>query len=127
MQALYQMSMTGDSAGVAVAQFRAEQDMAHADITYFEELLLGIDIKRADLLQSIGSVADRPVSELDPVEKAILLIGTYELQHRLDVPFRVVINEAVELAKQFGASESYRFVNSILDVLARCREPGNFA
>lgn len=105
-------------------QFCSEQNMDRADVDYFKGLLSGIAKEEQALLSSIEPIIDRPLAELDPVEKSILLIGSFEMQHRLDIPFRVVINEGVELAKKFGASESYRFVNSILDALAKNRTAG---
>ncbi len=119
LQALYQMELTGDNAGVVESQFRVEQDVKRADMSYFGELLSGIANSKLDLLQEMVPLLDRTVGELDPVEKSILLIGCYELMQRREVPYRVAINEGVELAKQFGASESYRFINSILDAVAR--------
>ena len=73
----------------------------------------------AALDASLGELIDRPVGQLDPVERAVLLIGLYELGQRLDVPYRVVINEGVELAKRFGATEGHKFVNAVLDRAAR--------
>ena len=124
MQALYQIQMTGDSAHTVSGQFCSEQNMDRVDVDYFKELLSGIAKEEQGLLSSFEPILDRPLAELDPVEKSILLIGSFEMQHRLDVPYRVVINEGVELAKQFGASESYRYVNSILDALAKNRTAG---
>lgn len=124
MQALYQIQMTGDSAHIVKGQFCSDQNMDRVDVDYFKELLSGIAREEQGLLSSFEPILDRPLAELDPVEKSILLIGSFEMQHRLDVPYRVVINEGVELAKQFGASESYRYVNSILDALAKNRMAG---
>ena len=122
LQALYQIEMTGDPAGVVKSQFCSDQNKQNlkgTDITYFEELLDGIDLHRSELLATISPVLDRSLDKLDKVEKAILLIGSYELLHRADIPYRVSINEGIELAKQFGATESHRYINSILDSLAQ--------
>jgi N utilization substance protein B len=119
LQALYQMQMTGDAAAEVERQFREDNDMKRVDTTYFHDLLSGIAAKEDQLLESITPKLDRDLKEIDPVEKAILLIGTFELMERIDLPYRVVINESVELAKLFGASESYKYVNSILDQQAK--------
>ena len=119
LQALYQVEMTGDSAIVVEQQFRAEKEMQGTDMAYFHELLSGTMQHRTPLLESVGPLSNRKLEELDPVEKAILLIGSFELTHRVEIPYRVVISEAVELAKKFGATESHRFINSVLDALAK--------
>lgn len=118
LQALYQMQLTGDSASVVEQQFLSDHDMKRVDTTYLHELLVGIAAEEDALLETIKSKLDRDIGEIDPVEKAILLIGSFELSKRVDVPYKVVINEAVELAKLFGASDSFKYVNSILDQLA---------
>lgn len=119
LQALYQMEMTGHTVNVVEQQFRAEQEMKGTDMVYFHELLNGTVQYRSSILASIEPVIDRKLEELDPVEKVILLIGGFELTHRVEIPYRVVISEGVELAKKFGATESHRFINSVLDALAR--------
>jgi transcription antitermination protein NusB len=119
MQALYQMQLTGDSAAEIERQFLEDNDMKRVDTTYFHELLSGVAAKQEELLESIEPKLDRKMDEIDPVEKAILLIGTFELIERIDLPYRVVINESIELAKLFGASESFKYINSILDQQAR--------
>lgn len=119
LQALYQMQLSGCSASEAETQFRQDFDLKRVDTAYLHDLLAGIEAGRTALIEALAPNLDRPESELDPVERAVLLIGSYELMHRIDIPFRVVINENVELAKQFGASESHRLVNSVLDALAR--------
>ncbi len=93
--------------------------MKRADMEYFRDILLGISKDQKRLEQLITDKADRPFSELDPVEKGILMMGAYELASRVDVPYRVVINEGIELAKSFGAADSHKYVNSILDALAK--------
>ncbi|MFT7244926.1 MAG: N utilization substance protein B [Candidatus Azotimanducaceae bacterium] len=124
LQALYQMHMSGTSAVDVYAQFRQSHDMKRVDTEYLQGLLIGIDTHRAELLALIGPKLERKIEELDPIETAALLIGTYELQHKIELPYRIAINEGVELAKQFGATESHKLVNSVLDALARdLREP----
>ena len=122
--ALYQIQMTCDSASTVLKQFCESQVTDRADVDYFKTLLTDIAAQETKLLETIEPLLDRPLQEIDPVERAILLVGTYEMMHRLEVPFRVVINEGVELAKEFGASDSYRYINSILDGLAKHRETG---
>ncbi len=119
LQALYQMQITGDAATIVEAQFLADHEMKRVDVEYFHDLLSGITATRSEILDAIKLKIDRDDSEINPVEKAILLIGVYELKERIDIPYRVVINESIELAKQFGASESFKYVNSILDALAK--------
>ena len=119
LQALYQIQLSGCSAAEVESQFRHDFDMKRVDTAYLHDLISGIDSELAELVDAFVPALDRPEGELGPVEKAILLIGTYELLHRIDIPFRVVINENVELAKQFGGSESHRLINSVLDSVAR--------
>ena len=118
LQALYQMQMSGGSASSVEQQFRQDFDMKRVDTRYLHELLQGVDAHRSELIEMIAPRLDRAEAELGPVERAVLLIGTFELVHRIDIPFKVVINENVELAKQFGGAESHRLVNSVLDALA---------
>jgi transcription antitermination protein NusB len=123
LQALYQMQMTLCSAGEVEAQFLQDYDMKRVDLVYLHDLLVGIEGQQPAITAAYGPRLDRPEAEVDPVERAVLLIGTFELLHRIDVPFRVVINESVELAKQFGAAESHKFINSILHAIAtECRQ-----
>ena len=119
LQALYQMQLNGGAAMDVYAQFAVEHDLKRVDTQYFSELLLGIDANRPELLEKIAKKLDRDLKELDPIERAALLIGSYELAHRIELPYRVAINEGVELAKQFGGAESHKLVNSVLDALAR--------
>lgn len=93
--------------------------MRKVDLDYFHDLLLGISNQQANIDAEIRTTIDRDFSELGPVELSILQLGVYELIHRIDVPYKVVINEAVELAKIFGAADGHKYVNSILDVLSR--------
>jgi N utilization substance protein B len=113
------MHMSHASAVDVFAQYRQNHDMKKVDTEYLRVLLIGIDAHRADLLALIKPKLERELNELDPIETAALLIGVYELQYKIELPYRVVINEGVELAKQFGAAESHKLVNSVLDALAR--------
>lgn len=119
MQALYQWQLTAHEANDLVRQFVADEEFGGADREYFEELLRGCIKSKPDLDASITPFIDRPLEQLDPVEAAILMIGIYELRSRLDVPYRVVINEAVDLAKRFGATDAHKYVNAVLDRAAK--------
>jgi len=118
VQALYQWQMTHQDIGDISAQFLADYDMDRVDVPYLRELLQRT-VEEVDVLEAdIGPVLDRPIRSVDPVERAILLIGAYELRYRLDIPYRAVINEAIRQAKTFGALESYKYINGILDKVA---------
>jgi len=119
MQALYQWQLTGQGYPELLSQYAQDDGFADADRDYFEALLKGTTESGAALDAEIGSLVDRPVAQLDPVEHAVLMIGIHELLHSPDVPYRVVINEGVELAKRFGATDGHKFVNAVLDRAAR--------
>lgn len=119
MQALYQWDLSGGSAREIEAQFRAEQPMDGVDLDYFAELLHGTLANVEALDAMLARHAERPAAQIDPVERAILRLAAYELAHRLEVPYRVVIDEAVRLARRFGAENGHRFVNGVLDRVAR--------
>lgn len=115
MQALYQWQMTGQDVADIEQQFLDEQDMKNVDKKYFKELLHEVPKRIEEFDVLCGDLLSRPIEQVDPVERAILRIGLYELKQRLDIPYRVVINEAVELAKSFGAEQGHKFVNGTLD------------
>ncbi len=119
LQALYQWYMAKTSPSVIAAEFIADNDMAKVDYEYFRELLERIPQTTSELDECITSFIDRPLDKLTPIESCILRIGAYELLHRVDVPYRVVINEGVELAKTFGAQDGHRYVNGVLDKMAQ--------
>ena len=119
VQALYHAQLTGTEFALVVGSFTKENNMKRADVGYFTEVLQGIASDQRKLEGLIADKADRPLDELDPIEKGILMMGTFELCSRVDVPYRVVINEGVELARSFGGTDSYKYVNSILDSLAK--------
>ena len=128
LQALYQWQMTGQDLCDIDRQFLEEQEMGKVDIDYFKELLHQIPKLVDELDGQCDVFLDRPMSQIDPVEQAILRIGSYELEKRLDIPYRVIINEAVELAKAFGAEQSHKYINGVLDKVAqeqRAAETGN--
>ncbi len=119
LQALYQWQLTAQNLGDIETQFLQEEDMAKTDLDYFKELLHQIPKHITELEAHCLPHVSRPMDQVDPVERAALLIGLYELQYRLDVPYRVAINEAVELAKSFGAEQGHKFVNGLLDKVAK--------
>jgi N utilization substance protein B len=119
VQALYQAQLTGTEVALVIDSFTKENNMKRADMGYFKEVLCGIGNDQQKLEALITTKADRPLDELDPIEKGILMMGVFELCSRIDVPYRVVINEGVELAKSFGGTDSYKYINSILDSLAK--------
>ena len=119
LQAMYQAELTGEEYGSVVDPFIADHNMKRADLSYFREILGGIHLAADDLQALIALKLDRGFDELDPIEKSILLLGAYELQSRIDIPYKVVINEGVELAKAFGANESFKLINSVLDELSK--------
>lgn len=119
VQALYQWQLTGQEVADIDRQFIEEHEMKGVKVDYFQELLHQVLLHLHELDDHMAPLLDRPVQEVDPVERAILRLGIYELKFRLDVPYRVVINEGVELAKTFGAEHGHKYVNSILDGVAR--------
>ncbi len=119
VQALYQWQMTGQNLSAIEMQFLEEERLKDAQKSYFNELFHGIP-KSLDVIdEALTQFVDRPVEAIDPVERAILRIGVYELMNRLDMPYRVVLNESINLAKCFGADGSHRYVNGILDKVAQ--------
>jgi N utilization substance protein B len=119
MQALYQWQLTHQSAGEIKQQFLESEDSAGVDREHFDELVTSCIEQSESIAAALTPFLDRPLEQLDPVESAILMIGVFELQHRLDVPYRVVINEAVDLCKRFGATDAHKYVNAVLDRAAR--------
>ncbi len=119
IKALYQWQLAGHSAAEIMAQFSALEDFGKCDGAYFDELLAIVLDDVAALDELIARYATRGVDQLDAVGRAILLLGLAELKHRDDIPTKVAINEAVELAKRYGAAESFKFVNAVLDKTSR--------
>jgi N utilization substance protein B len=119
VQALYQWQMTGQNLGDIERQFLEEDRLKDVQKTYFYELFHGVPEHLDVIDQALSEFVDRPVDKIDPVERAILRIGVYELLHRLDMPFRVILNEGINLAKHFGADGSHKYVNGILDKVAQ--------
>ncbi len=117
VQALYQWQITGQSRDEIVERFLTDQEMDNTVADYFKELVSSVSANAKDIDDAMAPLLDRSIDQLDPVECSILRIGVYELEKRLDVPYKVVLNEAIEAAKTFGAEESYKYVNGILDLL----------
>ena len=119
LQALYQWTLSGANPSDIVAEFRVDNDFRHTDGEYFSAVLKGV-VDDVDGLESLFEPAlDRTLDELDPIERNLLRLGTFELRDRIDVPYKVVISEAVALAKKFGATDSHRYINGVLDKVAR--------
>jgi N utilization substance protein B len=119
VQALYQWQMTGHDLSEIERQFLEEERLKDAQKSYFVELFYGVPKNLDAIDQVLSEFVDRPVDNIDPVERAILRIGVYELMHRLDMPYRVILNEGINLAKDFGADGSHKYVNGILDKVAQ--------
>ncbi len=123
VQALYQYQLGGHSGVEIAAQFAVQRDFSLVDVNYFRLLLDEILSDTADLDRLLSEQADRPVAQLDPVERGILWLGLAELKLHREVPVKVVINEAVKLAHEFGAQDGHRYINAVLDQLAPALRP----
>ncbi len=119
MQALYQWDISGNNLSDIEAQFVEEEGFDKADADYFNELLHKVPAMLDEVEESFSPYLDRPVNEIDPVERAVLRMASYELLTRIDVPYRVIINEAVNLTKKFGAEQAHKYINGVLDQTAR--------
>lgn len=119
MQSLYQWEMTGNNLATIEAEYRSDNDMTKVDVEYFHELFHGAAAIKSTLDEAYEPfLKDMKVKSLDPITKAIMRMASYEFKSRIDVPYKVVINEAVKLAKKFGAQDSHKFINGVLDKLA---------
>ena len=119
MQAIYQWQLSQAALNVIEAEFHTDNDMNKVDTDYFRELLHGVPAHLSEIEATFAPfLQQRDLEELDPITRALLRLATYELQQRLDVPYKVVINEAVALAKKFGATDSHKFINGVLDKTA---------
>ncbi|MDF1583583.1 MAG: transcription antitermination factor NusB [Methyloprofundus sp.] len=119
VQALYQWQMTGTDLSTIERQFAEDQRLKNAQKSYFTDLFHGVPKGLDKIDFAMKDFVDREVNDIDPVERAILRIGVYELINKLETPYRVIINEGVELAKYFGADGSHRYVNGVLDKVAQ--------
>ncbi|WP_025916596.1 transcription antitermination factor NusB [Herminiimonas sp. CN] len=118
LQGLYQWLLNNEDVGAIEAHIREAHGFGKADKEHFDALLYGVINAAASLRAELTPLIDRAISELSPIEHAILLIGAFELQNHIEIPYRVVINEAVELAKSFGGIDGHKYVNGVLDKLA---------
>ena len=118
LQAIYAWQVSGGSVRDVIAQFAHEQAREIADLAYFEDLVRGVIAGNAELDAALAAHLDREVAQVDQIERAVLRIATYELLHRLDVPYRVVLNEAIDTTKRFGSEHGHAYVNGVLDKAA---------
>ncbi|MCU6435452.1 transcription antitermination factor NusB [Undibacterium sp. Jales W-56] len=118
LQGLYQWLLNNEDSGVIDAHIREAHGFDKADREHFDALLHGAINQSVQLREEITPLIDRTIAELSPIEHAALLIGAYELKHHIEIPYRVVINEAVELTKSFGGLDGHKYVNGVLDKLA---------
>lgn len=118
MQGLYEWQVSDNKPSEIETQYLIEKETDRVDVAYFRELISRIPLHCEELDSHIAPLISRPLAEVDPVELAVLRLGTYELLYHSEIPYRVVINESVELAKMFGADQGHRFVNGIMDRLA---------
>ena len=123
VQAVYQWQLTGHDMSDIETQFLDEKDESKVDFAYFHLLVHGVFEEVETLDKHISSVVDRNLKELDPVELAIIRLAVLELIHQLTIPYKIIIDEALKLAKTYGATEGYKYVNAVLDKLARVLRP----
>lgn len=123
LQAIYAWQLSHTAINKVIDQFQNEQDMEVADTEYFEDLVRGVEANLSTLDQALSAYLDRDIAQVDPIERAVLRIAAYELRHRIDVPYRVVINEAIETTKRFGSEHGHTFVNGVLDHAAAAWRP----
>lgn len=123
LQAVYAWQLSQSAIDKVIDQFRHEQDMEVADLEYFEALVRGVESNCEELDAGLAQFIDRGIAQVDPIERAVLRIAAYELKFRPDVPYRVVIDEGVGLARRFGATDGHKYVNAVLDRAARELRP----
>ncbi|HUN94334.1 MAG TPA: transcription antitermination factor NusB [Burkholderiaceae bacterium] len=123
VQGLYEWLVGGQDAAAIEGHLVEAEGFDQADRAHFHEILQGAINGAAELRAAFGAYVDRDVAALSPVEHAILLLGSYELKHRVEIPYRVVINEAVELAKSFGGTDGFKYINGVLDKVAASLRP----
>lgn len=127
LQGIYQWRVSGNDATDIEQHMQAEKNLGRYDKPMFSSLLRGAIAQHDDLEALLAPCLDRPLAELSPVEFAVLLLGAYELSQKLEVPYKVVINEAVELAKSYGGTDGHKYVNGVLDKLAPTVRAAEFA
>ena len=119
MQGVYEWQLSGNDPFEIEARYRVENAMHKVDLAYFHELLQQTTRRALELDAVYASFLDRDINQLNPVERSILRIGCYELVHHIEIPYPIVLNESIELAKDFGATDSFKYINSILDEVAK--------
>lgn len=119
MQALYQWQMTKDPVSEIEMQFLADYDFSKVDVEYFHDIIHHVPANLEALEAAFIPYLDRSINDLDPIELALLRLGSYELVKRIDIPYKVAINESVALAKKFGATDGHKYINGVLDKLAQ--------
>jgi transcription antitermination protein NusB len=115
LQAVYAWQVSGGPMARQIEQFAHEQAKEIADLAYFEDLLIGLEKNLGEIDDALREYIDREIDQVDPIERGVLRLAAYELLHRPDVPYRVVLNEAVETAKRFGAEHGHTYINGVLD------------
>ncbi|WP_333607795.1 transcription antitermination factor NusB [Arsukibacterium sp.] len=123
VQGIYSWQVSHNAIADIEQQLLLENNVKHIDVAYFQDVLRGVVLHHAKLDEAIKPYLERPFEDVDLVEKAVLRVSAYELKYRLDVPYKVVINEGIELAKAFAADDSHKFVNGILDKAVRVLRP----
>jgi N utilization substance protein B len=124
LQAIYQWQITGQEASEIICQFHTVQDMKGVDTEHFEALVRGVSAEKESIDNAIQVFLDRPFDQVDLMEQVVLRIGAFELLHCPGQPFRVVVDECVDLAHRFGSEQGHAFVNAVLDKAARAWRPG---
>jgi N utilization substance protein B len=119
VQAIYAWQMSGNDMASVLRDFAHEQDMEQADLDYFHALTRGVEVQCEALDEALAPLLDRTIEQVDPIERAILRLAAFELRNRPDVPYRVSLNEAIDLAKRFGSDQGHTFVNGVLDQAAK--------
>ena len=119
VQALYQKQIAGHTTAELVEQFHEDAAYQRVDQEFFDEMFPAVSDGQDELEKKIDGLIDRPLEQLDPIELSILMIGVFELESRIDIPYKVVINEGVNLARRFGATDGHKYINACLDVAAQ--------
>ncbi|MAM87790.1 MAG: transcription antitermination factor NusB [unclassified Hahellaceae] len=118
LQALYQRILSNDPVSAIESQFMADNDLKSFDTVYFHDVFIGISQNAKAIDEAFEPLLDRRLQDVDPIELSVLRLACYELKFRLDVPYKVVINEAIDLAKSFGGTDGHKYVNGVVDKLA---------
>lgn len=123
VQAIYQWQMTGNPLNEIEAQYLSTMNAKKVDTEYFQELFMAVLTDLAAIDEKLAPALDRDIEEIDPIERAIIRLSAFELIKRVDIPKKVVINEGIELAKTFGATDGHKFVNGVLDKISKALRP----